>query len=521
MSVVGQQRKDRAVPQDVIPPAPSKGDPSSIVDFPQLFEATPKPNRKSLRSSMGLVTIAWVFGSVWTVAISGTPLTQFARGLDASNFQFGLLAAIPFMASLAALPASLLIERTGLRKKIFFYGLYFQRLLWIPIALVPLAMVHYWGQHAVKPAMGVFLTLMLLMHMGNAIGGPAWTSWMSDLVPDRIRGRYFCRRRQWGILSVIPAALIVGWVLDHYHSADVVQSMGIVAIVFCVACVFGVTDIALFHAVPDIPKAPVKGVHLIKSFTEPLRDKHFLFFAGFVGLMCFAVAAQGQFVTLFLTEKMGIRNMKAQLMLLVTPLLAQLVMLPIWGKIADRYGRKPLLVIGSLGLVPVGVGWVFVSNDHVWIGYAMSMAGAALWSALEVANLNFVLDMSASDEPGRNGGSSYVAVNSVIINIAGCLGGLVFGIIAQGLKDWSWQPIASVRPATFYDVLFISSAALRLAAAVIFLPLIHEVGAKPTREALRFMSSNLYNNAFSAILMPLRALRVTARESYPEADELK
>src|SRR5690606_20244027 len=126
--------------------------------------------------------------------------------------------------------------------------------------------------------------------------GPAWTSWMSDLVPDRIRGRYFCRRRQWGILSVIPAALIVGWALDRYHSADPVQSMGIVAVVFCVACLFGVTDIALFHWVPDIPKAPVKGSKLIKSFTEPLRDKHFLFFAGFVGLMTFAVAAQGQFV---------------------------------------------------------------------------------------------------------------------------------------------------------------------------------------------------------------------------------
>jgi MFS family permease len=513
--------KERSAPAEVVPAGPSTVDASSIVDFPPLFETTPKPSKKTVRTSMGIVTIAWVFGSVWTVAISGTPLTQFARGLEASRFQFGVLAAIPFLASLAALPASLLIERTGQRKRIFFWGLYFQRLLWIPIALVPLAMVHYWGQHAVKPAMGVFLALMLLMHMGNAIGGPAWTSWMSDLVPDRIRGRYFCRRRQFGILSVIPAALIVGWVLDHYHSGNTVQSMGIVAIVFCVACVFGIADIALFHAVPDIPKAPVKGAHLIKSFTEPLRDRHFLFFAGFVGLMTFAVAAQGQFVTLFLTEKMGIKNMQAQMMLLVAPLLAQLVMLPIWGKIADRHGRKPLLAIGSLGLVPVGVGWVFVSNDHVWVGFAMSMLGAALWSALEVANLNFVLDMAASDEPGRNGGSSYVAVNSVIINIAGCLGGLTFGIVAQGLKDWTWQPIASLRPATFYDVLFISSAALRLAAAVIFLPLIHEVGAKPTREALRFMSSNLYNNVFSAILMPLRALRVTPRESYPEADELK
>ena len=55
---------------------------------------------------------------------------------------------------------------------------------------------------------------------------------------------------------------------------------------------------------------------------------------------------------------------------------------------------------------------------------------------------------------------------------------------------------------------------MRLAAVVVFLPHIHEPEARPTREALRFMTANIYNNLFSGILMPLRVLRLKPRESY-------
>src|SRR5437588_3970 len=67
---------------------------------------------RELRRSLSMVTLAWVFGSVWATATAGAPLTIFASSLRASSFQFGLLAALPFIASLISMPASLLTERT-------------------------------------------------------------------------------------------------------------------------------------------------------------------------------------------------------------------------------------------------------------------------------------------------------------------------------------------------------------------------------------------------------------------------
>src|SRR5688500_721812 len=203
---------------------------------------TGERGRGSTRRAMSLVTLAWVFGSVWMTATSGAPLTQFARSLGASNFQFGLLAALPFVASLLSLPASVWIDRTGRRKGIFLWSLYAQRFLWFPIALLPLWIIHTRGASAAPAALVLALWLIFIMHAGNAIGSPAWVSWMADLVPDRLRGKYFSRRRQWGILSAIPAAWIAGWLLDQPRVTQAVNESFITltwcAVIFLSAAIF-------------------------------------------------------------------------------------------------------------------------------------------------------------------------------------------------------------------------------------------------------------------------------------------
>src|SRR4051794_4516868 len=142
--------------------------------------------RSNLRRELWRVTFAWVLGSVWLTAISGTPNTNFARSLHASEFQFGVMAALPFIASLIALPASFLTEATGKRKRIFLWGSYFQRLMWVPIGILPVLMVKWYGQGQGLAAMRLFLSLMFIMHAGGTLGGTAWVSWMADVVPARV-----------------------------------------------------------------------------------------------------------------------------------------------------------------------------------------------------------------------------------------------------------------------------------------------------------------------------------------------
>ena len=99
-----------------------------------------------------------------------------------------------------------------------------------------------------------------------------------------------------------------------------------------------------------------------------------------------------------------------------------------------------------------------------------------------------------------------MAVNSVIINIAGCLGGLSAGVIAEALKNW--QAFWLFKTFRGYDILFAVSAVMRLLAVVVFLPLIKDAAARPTAQAVRFMMSNVYNNLFNALQQPVKILRL-------------
>jgi len=355
------------------------------------------------------------------------------------------------------------------------------------------------------------------MHAGGAVGGPAWVSWMADVVPDRLRGKYFSRRRQWGLVSAIPTAIFAGWLLDQRGAAgDTTAALRWCAILFMCAAVFGVTDIHLFRYLSDVPKPPRRGPGLLKALGAPMRNRQFLWFAGLVGTLTFAVAFMQQFTTLYLLDpgKVGVSNAMTQMMVLVVPMAAQLLMLPVWGTAVDRMGKKPVMALAGLGLVPVALGWCLLGPRHLWLGFLLSAAQMVLWTGVEIANFNLVLEMSGSADapqgrvPRTCGGSGYVAINSVIINLAGCLGGIAAGLIAQTLSAWDWAPAAGLKHFSFYDVLFALSAMLRLLAVAIFLPFIIEPAARPAAETLRFMTVNLRRHISAAAMQPLRLVGI-------------
>lgn len=272
---------------------------------------------------------------------------------------------------------------------------------------------------------------------------------------------------------------------------------------------------------PDIPTPPKPRVSIFRTWRDPLTNRQFLWFAGCVATMLFGISFMGQFVTFYIIEHLGDQraggiNAMTQMMVIIVPAIAQLLVLGAWGKAADKMGKRPVLILSGLGLVPVALGWCFVTRDMLWLGYVVSGLGAALWAGVEVANFNLVLQWSGhgDDENGSRGGTAYMAVNAVIINIAGCLGGLSAGFVAQLLRDMDWQWVTSFKIFTFYDVLFVMSALLRFLAIVVFVPRIHEPDAAPTRQTLRFMTANIYNNLATAAMQPFRFLRPRRKDTW-------
>lgn len=475
------------------------------------------------------MTAAWLFGSVWYTVTSSPLLTTYARALGCGEFEFGLINALPFLAGLLSLPASVLIDASGERKGFFLWGLYLQRLTWVVIALLPLWLFPRGADAAglaaaLPPIVVIFLALYFIQQGGQAAGGVGWVHWMADVVPERIRGRYFGRRRQLGILPTIPAILFVGWAADHFTGGDLSDPQERYRVVFWCSMLFlgvaipGILDIALFHWVPHVPKPkPPSGTRMLDTLVRPLKHRRFVWFALFIATMALTNGLLGQFLNRYVQERVlagtpwGL-NLMSQLMLVIVPTAATALAFPAWGRAVDRFGKKPLLYIAALGVTPVAMAWVLVTPSTWALGFLLAALNAVLWIGIDVTNFNFVLETAAGERDaegkanGSGGGSGYIAVSSAIISIAAATGGVLGGTIAELTKHLAFQPFTWSKTFTQFDVLFLTCGAIRLISIAVFLPRMEEPKPAPPLEAARFMLATVYTTAGEWIRVPVKLL---------------
>jgi MFS family permease len=460
-------------------------------------------DRRHLRQSMRLVMVAWVYGAVWLFITTGAAMTQFAKLVGMSPFGFGVLAALPFIGALAQLPTSVFIERLGNRRRVFLVTCFLHRLLWVVVALVPWVIP---SRHMAAAVVWVIGLSSVLGHMAT----PSWVSWMADLIPGRLRGKYFSRRSQLGQLVGLCVTMPVGLLLDHANVLGLDVLLKTISVLYAVAGVFGMIDILTFLRVPDARSRAQPRLKVWELIREPLGDPSFRRFLAYSATLTFGIGFIPQFVWLYLLDEVKLTNFQASVMLQAAPLVVTMTMFPIWGRLIDRVGRKPVLVTSGLMIVHGAAVWIFVTREHWWLGYLASMIATAAWPGIEVANFNFLLGMSGSAS-GRRQGSAYVAVNSLVVALAGIVSGFAAGGVAEALRDWrgtlwGW-------PLTYHGVLFLISAALRLLALGWLIGL-EDKGALPTRAAMRYMGTNFYSNVQQAIFTPVRLLGGLSKWTY-------
>jgi hypothetical protein len=94
----------------------------------------------TLRAAMRRITLAWCFGVVWMVCCTtGSHVQVFAREIGFDDFAFGVLAALPFLATFGQVIASAFTDRIGQRKHFFLRYATMHRATWLLVAAVPLA----------------------------------------------------------------------------------------------------------------------------------------------------------------------------------------------------------------------------------------------------------------------------------------------------------------------------------------------------------------------------------------------
>ncbi len=103
----------------------------------------------------------------------------------------------------------------------------------------------------------------------------------------------------------------------------------------------------------------------------------------------------------FYAEEIGANPTQLGLLMAVYSLM-QLLFAPIWGRISDRVGRKPVIMIGILGL-SLSFFLMGVSSS-LWMLFAARIIGGVLSSANMPTVMAYVADITSPEERGKGMG---------------------------------------------------------------------------------------------------------------------
>jgi MFS family permease len=510
---------------------------------------------ETLRKSLRTVTVAWMFGIVWMSLVVGSQWTTFGQILGMGDFEFGLVSAINSGAALAQLAAAAIIERSGLRKYQFLYACATHRMLWAVMAAVPLIF---------KPCsftVVLFITVYATSAILAQIATPTWLDWMGDMVPRRIRGRYFATRQAWTMPIQIVVALLAGLLLDYVTVAHVsgfryapampavaaalpcpllpgagAIGQGVAAAawtaplfkapmnfayqptlfyvlcgLFFIAAIFGTTDVLLFFRLREIISRPVipederparSPSNLWRSLGDPLRtvthalrDRVSRHYALYWATLLFSVTLADQYFWLNALTVVGFSKLATNAVFMVFAALAAWAMARPLGGLIDRWGRRPILIIGTIGVIFSPFGWFLMKPGpaHFWGNYALAtvscILGGAAWTAVNLA-ANTVL-LSFAEKQGR---SRYMAAVAAVASLGGFAGGLVGGALCRAMEGLKANPImVGPFPWNNYHVMFLLSAAVR-GASILWLIGMPDPGAASVKTVVREIWGNIFAN---------------------------
>ncbi len=140
--------------------------------------------------------------------------------------------------------------------------------------------------------------------------------------------------------------------------------------------------------------------------------------------------------------------------------LMQFLFAPLWGRWSDRFGRKPLVLIGIGGFAIAQV--MFGLADSLWLFYGARIIGGILSAAMFPAVSAYVADLTSEDDRSRG-----MAWEGTAVSLGVMFGPALGGLLAVGDLQLGMLTISAFSLPFFAAALV---AALTLPVVILWLP---------------------------------------------------
>ncbi len=394
-------------------------------------------------------------GSAYSVmdSVGSGYISPFALALGANNAFIGILSSLPgLVTSVFQLKTPKLMEGHS-RKSIITTNALFQALMWLPLVLISLLYFR----------LGNPLLLLLVFYIVlvsfNAPIGPAWASWMRDLVPADESGRFFGKRNLIVGFVGLVAMLAAGFVLDFFKAFNLVF-VGF-ALLFAVAFIARLAS-RYFLSKKYEPSFKLQDRYYFTfaQFAKGMLFNNFGRFVLYTGLFQFAVQLASPFFTVYMLKELGFSYITFTFLITVQAF-ASLAAMPFWGRFSDKYGNLCTLRFAGFLIPLVPLIWLFSSNIY-YLTFVQLFSGF-FWAAFNLSASNFIYSAVSRERMGL-----CVAYSNIFNTIGVFIGATMGGFLSTRIS-YLFPAITSLVG------LFILSAVMRLIVSLGLLSSIQEV----------------------------------------------
>jgi len=430
--------------------------------------------RQGLRYSI----IEGVFAHTFANLIGTIFLPAFALLLGAGSFEIGLLAAIPFLATLAQFSGAALVERIGNPKLVAISFAFAARFLWLPIVVL----IYY--LHETDPALLliIFMIFFVLYHTLGSMSGVAWLSWMASLVPEEIRGRFFGLRNSVLGLVTIIITLVGGRFLDWYRSSfSDASPIGAFEIIFSLALVCGLISVAFLMRKPAVALMRQPAIHPRGRFHEIWGHINFRKMLRFALFWSFSVNFASPFFIVYMLQDLHLSYTYIGLMAVLSAI-ADLVGMGFWGHFSDQHGNRPVVILCAAGAAISPALWYFTMGNGFYVPALIAVlhiAGGFFFAGYNLCSVNLVFRMVP-----RGSNALFFAMWSAVNGLTAAGGALAGGWFSQNAVSlFSGLSLKSV-----FIPVFLLSAVMRILSFTL-LRRIEEETSTPAVRVVRILRS--------------------------------
>ncbi len=337
------------------------------------MDATPArgPKRSLLRKNLSLCT--WDGIAAMPLSIMSQPGNAVVAAMLTGTFalstrSYGFITSLPFWFNfLQVLLTPLLAQKLSARA-LSIASVWLHAAGWTALAIALPFIPHG------DPGRGIFIAIFSVIALATAIQGVSWNGWMQAVVPHRLRGKYFGRRNRLLYVSMLAflftVSVVLGWLDDSLPAFQVLFGVAIM-----LRCLSAFAEMNM--QTNSSAKPAVAEPHWREQVRTVRADPQLTRFILFAAVMGFAINLFSPFYPLFMFNELHLSASKANLILLVGPLTAAIAF-PAWGRLLDRYGNIPVMIVSLFAWQISYFLWSFIHPGDTWLLVIVLAAGGFL-----------------------------------------------------------------------------------------------------------------------------------------------